>query len=674
MRVFLSLLLLFFSILSGGVFGETSKDMQCHIRVFDGDANPVVGAEVAIVDRVDDYAPDTRKSRVICRGKTDSGGRVVFTIKPGNLYNTLAVVRKEGFALGWDVLAWEYTPVCQCSIILDKPCKLSGKVVDAKLNPVAGAKVRAIARTSCPERLDQTPVESPGEWFTTTTDKKGCFEFNIFSADAYVDIGVTVGGCSVEYIFTPNYMTCAGYEVGRTDIRLMMAKPVSVKGQVIDSKSGEGIGGMGVVVQPDNKMFKSEGSYKPVTTITDNEGRFEFRGLPAGGHRLKAYTAQGVIPRWFDASAHVVVKEGGNTEDCILEMRVGGLINVEVTDAITKVPVENCSIYVSKNLDHIANVWFTRLQKTDSSGKTVIRAVDGECKVRIWCDGYSRNQTFEPIEVVKGGQKELKIELEPDPSISGVIVDGSGTPAVGVSVVVVPGKGAVITDSAGRFTVGYERDDRNRFLLARDFKRNLACLTAIKNDSKPVRAVLEPALKVKGRIVDQLGKGIAGSRVSIATNVSHMSCPFDPELITDSKGCFELAAAVSSTEKFEYRVSVTKTGYGPKHYMRVKVDDDDGKPVATLEDIVLPDADQTISGRVMDDQGHPVGGVIVFQNAKGQPRKNTVTDEWGEFEIKRLCKGKIRLQAGLSGGEIESGYLTASGGDKGLMIIMGRDN
>ncbi len=85
-------------------------------------------------------------------------------------------------------------------------------------------------------------------------------------------------------------------------------------------------------------------------------------------------------------------------------------------------------------------------------------------------------------------------------------------------------------------------------------------------------------------------------------------------------------------------------------------------------------ANLSISGRVIDSQGHPVGGLGIFQNANNQPRRIATTDDFGEFTMTRLCEGPVRLQAGIGRDSFKPGFLKAKAGDTNVIITMGQEN
>ena len=208
--------------------------------------------------------------------------------------------------------------------------------------------------------------------------------------------------------------------------------------------------------------------------------------------------------------------------------------------------------------------------------------------------------------------------------------------------------------------------------MARDPKHNRACLVAFEGDATDIEVTLIDAITLSGKILDQHGKGISTARVALYVIVSHSRCPIGHELITDANGNWTIGAMPQVSDDFGGRISVDRSGFGRKGG-RIEVTVDQANNVK-LDDIILLPTNLSISGRVIDSQGHPVAGLRISQNAKNQPHRIATTDDFGEFTITRLCEGPVRLQAGIGGSSFKPGFLKAKAGDTNVIIIMGQDN
>lgn len=650
---------------------QGAKVAKCEVRVFDISARPVADAEIAAFELAYDFASGREYTKPLCRSRTDELGRAILQLAATKMNRVYVVARKKGMAVGWDNLPYYEQPAYLLKIVLDRPCRLSGKVVDERYKPIPNARLQAVPKTSYLYRLRQSPVLGPKEWFTTTTDSDGGFVFDIFAPDVYVDFQIKAPQRSSVHKFTTYYLSACGFEAGQTNIRLTLSKEVSVHGKVVDAATGAGIAGIGLAMRPES-IRENKNIYENNKIVSAADGSFIFKGVPATKHYLKVFAPKGKPGKWFDKMIRIDTGAGQDIDDVIVEMGKGGLVEIVVRDAATKKGVAGSSVTVKQSPEGEGGTWFSRHELTDSAGKAVIRAREGTCNIRVWCSGFAENQTFEPIEV--RGEKTVcvEIELDHDPSVSGLVVDESGQPVAGANVKVVPGKGPTLTDSRGRFRAEYELREKERFLLVRDVEKNRACLVEIKDYANPIKAVLKPALKVSGRVVDEEANAIAAARVSLCIDPSYSLCGVGEELITDGQGRWEIQAIPAAPESFGYRISTDRMGYGPRHYKRVKLIANSGNEVE-VEDIVLQPANESVAGRVIDAQGHPVGGIPISQNGNDQPRRITTTDDFGEFTLTRICKGPLRLQAGRGSGSTGPGFLKAEGGDKNVIIIMGED-
>ena len=192
-------------------------------QVVDYAARPVQGAEVVVCER--DYYGDDRIARpigpVVTTGR---GGGFQLRVDVVGPYGTFIVARKPGLALAWDGLDYggHTTGRAHFLLVLEKPCTLTGVVVDKHGRPVSDAAVQAVPKTSYLRRLSQRPIYGPRDWFTVTTDQDGVFRFEAFAADVTSDFRVKAPRWACTYEFTPHCLSCCGYEVGRKDIRLVL--------------------------------------------------------------------------------------------------------------------------------------------------------------------------------------------------------------------------------------------------------------------------------------------------------------------------------------------------------------------------------------------------------------------------------------------------------------------
>jgi len=252
-------------------------------------------------------------------------------------------------------------------------------------------------------------------------------------------------------------------------------------------------------------------------------------------------------------------------------------------------------------------------------------------------------------------------------NVSGKIIDPDGESAAGIMVTVSPYGDQVYTDKNGVFQTMGSKDGCN--IIAQDFKKGLVSVHHVKDVSKPPSIRLKSGLTVTGEIIDSNGIGIPAARVCFHGH------KVSPEVLTDRKGRFEIRAVPPIQPSFDYRLSVYASGFAPKTRRRISLDNEREKTFK-VKSIQLEPANMSISGIVVDANGIPAPGVILFLHGVDgveQPDKSTATDKNGRFAFKRICKGPVRIQVNFSSSPGGSGHLTAEAGDQDLRAVLGQD-
>jgi hypothetical protein len=113
-----------------------------------------------------------------------------------------------------------------------------------------------------------------------------------------------------------------------------------------------------------------------------------------------------------------------------------------------------------------------------------------------------------------------------------------------------------------------------------------------------------------------------------------------------------------------YRLTASADGYGPSRQTATFAA---GKDVVALDPMVLPVADKTISGVVVDEDDEPVAGVEVSAHDENQPPRRTRADAQGKFTLDRLVAGSMLVSADVWGKGL-SGYVQAEAGEGDLGV------
>lgn len=642
-----------------GLAAESQKTRICG-WVVDDSAQPVAGAEVAVYERFRDAS--TRHDVARPRGEiaaTDRSGRFTLAAGPVAPYRVFLVARKDGYALAWDLL----TQADDNFIVLAKTSVLAGIVVDGADRPVAGAQVRAVPKSSYLRRLEQEPILAPESWLTTRTDYQGHFRFDNLAADVNADFWVEARDWALVYQYTTHPLTACGFETGRTDIRLVLPQEVPCQGRVIEAASGKPVEGARILLHPQDTDSRLN-LFLPESTTSGRDGRFAFPGVPPGRCYLNVLAP---------ASSPLVDKRvafdvaGGKPEDIIVGLETGGLIEIVAREGQSGEPLGGLGLYFWEAVQDERSSFYKDVV-TDENGRVRLPAPAGECLFSARLEGYGPSSHRGSVLVTAGQVTRSEIRMDRDSCLTAIVLDVDGQPVCGAAV----NPGSVLTDTAGRFEVRLALDDFGAKWIIRHGLRNLAAVADIEPDHKSARLTLKPALTVGGRITTPDGVGIAAARVALHLGTSGMLLSYGHEFLTDADGRYELPAVVPEQPGIEYRISVNAAGYGTRQFRRISIAGEPGARVS-LDPVVLEPADQSVSGVVVDAQGRPAGGLAIFARGSNQPTRTTVTDSDGRFTVRRICRGPVRIQAGVSRVPEETGSLWAEGGDRQVKIVLGQD-
>lgn len=222
--------------------------------------------------------------------------------------------------------------------------------------------------------------------------------------------------------------------------------------------------------------------------------------------------------------------------------------------------------------------------------------------------------------------------------LTGIVLDASGDPAVGV-VVTSEGTSAAI-EADGTFSVAVEGDAGTLRIVTQSGDGAVSTVIPIvieeTGTTEPVGTVtLAPVTTLTGAVTDdETGEPIAGAVVSAAGN----------QTVTDIEG--EYALAVPSTaESVELTIeAVTENGVTVSETTVVPVD---GSTAVQVPEQKLETEEACIVGRVVDVSGKGLRGAFV----QVQDSNILTTDAEGRFEGTAARREKIKFQARFQDGE-----------------------
>ncbi len=604
--------------------------------------------------------------KLMAETQSDASGKFAFAedIPAVNGYAMYCcLVEKEGLSCGWATATME--PAAVWTIKLTPPAKISGRILATDETPVANAEVR-LAILAIPGSDQQFMIGiDPVEAFVTTTDKDGNFEFANLPADATAEFLVKCKGKGTTDTFdiSTNPESGLTYKAGQSDITLTMADACKLIGSVVTQDNQKPVGGIDIIIR-DNEipvnLFRS-----PITSAED--GSFKIADLTPG-----EFIVQAVDDNWLAEPVTVSVVEGTDAEVKI-ELSKGGTLEVTAVEDKSKDPVAGVNISIRSD-ESQQYFHFT----TDEKGLGSKQLAPGTYQLSAYRPGYSSVSDAGTVVVENGKIAKKTIELPEMPKLKALLTDTTGKPVEGASIRIYPGGGrrneSITSDAEGRLAVPWDPGqsswhDGNFYLLAVHKEKNLAGVVSIDVGARETTVKLDNGVTVKGRVVNPDSEPIVGAKVRTWFDGDGFSSSMGQGVQTDASGEYTLTT-LALTQKYSIRVSDAK-GYGPG-----KKELEPGKEYErTLEDIILPIADQKVTGQVVDIDGKGLANVQLHTYGENQPDLNAKTDKDGKFVLENICVGEINISASYrSGNDYLSGHVRTEGGAEDVKIILSNQN
>ncbi len=659
-------------------------------KVVDYLARPVADAEVVVVENGQDTKTQLQDARV-CGPIQRTDGKGLFAVKADieNMRNVFVVVRKTNLALAWDrapIMA-ENANEIHFNLVMEKPTLLTGLVVDSSGRPVVRATVRAVPKTCYLSSLSQSPVSLPQEWLSTQTGADGKFRFNIFSADVSCDFWVQAKSHHCVYTFTTNYLPGCGYEVWRSNIRLVLPKERPVRGRVVEKDTDTLVADVELAIsRPSDRNRREEikDKYLRYQVRSDANGCFVFPGVPDGDHEIYLVNPSQKLSSWVAEPIGVMLGPDNAADDVTFEVDKGGFVEILARHAHTRKPLAGLRV-------SLTGLSSSRLPRTDSNGVARIRLLPGQSRAMISA-GFSSNNKYRSWQLLsfrktfviqRGETVRLEADLEPGYRIVGMVVDPNGKSVAGATIKSHPLStgGSIITtigdefsaDAQGRFELACgDADPSGWYMTAHCKDRDWAGVAMVNDADQLVQIKVGPGVTIKGTVTDKDGVGIPAARVAVAGRLSGTVTNITTETLCNADGEFLLSGVLPPDEATVYRLCVDASGYGPKSYVEIEVSDRPGT-VTDLGKIALIAADQSLAGMAEDSEGRPVPNVPIFLRGSSrevsQPDKRTATDKDGHFRFERICRGPISLQAGFRSSALY-GRASDEAGQQDVKILM----
>ena len=409
--------------------------------------------------------------------------------------------------------------------------------------------------------------------------------------------------------------------------------------------------------------------------VTAPDGTFRLGNLSDGPCTVDLWVARGQKPEWVAEDVRISLTAGQTKRDVRMEITKGAFIEALIKDTAGK-PVEKVGVY------------FRRVgqeqgfgDRTDANGLARIRVLPGAYSLsQIYRPGYAPPETTDPVTVAEGQTQRVEYIVTAKPKVAGIVRDEAGNPLAGVKVQATwirmssAGTSGAVSDASGKFEFPWDTSLPGRavtavIFVARDPSRNLAAVLDIDESTGPLDLRLQPGVIVTGTVLNEAGQPLPGANVRVLLRADRMMMTrlsWDELATAGPDGVFEVKAVPPERQ---YTVEVTADGYGKQSV-----------PIATLDPqekrhdigrIKLVSSDLSVSGVVVDANDQPVAGMEVSAFGDGQPDlRNVQTDARGQFTIKGVSPGSIRLSAGAPGVSPLRGSAQAEAGATDVKITV----
>ena len=650
---------------------KETKKITCTGKVVDTGGRPIDGVKVSLYQTVYNQATNIPDSKLVSEVRTGADGAFSFKVSAesdGNRYGYI-VAEKAGLALG--IANWRMRQEQELEIKLGQAKELAGIIVDQSDKPISGAEV-SVWSLVIGEGQDQQNLGRPvaAELLTSTTDTSGRFVFTNIPAEATADFIIKKSGRATisTYRSTGYANQKMSFAPGQTDIKLVLPVEARIEGTVVAKDTGEPVGDMNLIVmQETNRPVPGQ-----EITSTKKDGAFTINALPAGNYIVQLIRSRQGSAEWVAEPVSVALEAGQTKTDVRIELSKGSFLEVLITEAGTNKPLNKASVSIR---DEKNSQWLSA--RSGDDGIARIRLMPGAYQFsRIYMRGYKSEEPRETFTLKDGGIKRLNYQLTSQPKINGVVRGENGKPVQDTILTICPmgGRDEIRSDVEGKFEVSWDPEmwgsgERETVfcLVALHKKRNLAAAVEISQDTKTVDIRLRTGVTFTGRVVDNDGKGIPDAQVRVMLRVSNWGSPLGREQVkADENGNYELRTIPAG---HNYSISTSAGGYGQKDVDAHADNAVDNR--LNIETIILPLANFSVSGQIVDAQGKAVPDARIEGSGKDQPRPNTLTDEQGNFTLNGLCEGTVYIRANVSrSGKRLSARVHTDAGASGISIVV----
>jgi beta-lactamase regulating signal transducer with metallopeptidase domain/protocatechuate 3,4-dioxygenase beta subunit len=427
----------------------------------------------------------------------------------------------------------------------------------------------------------------------------------------------------------------------------------------------------------------------------DSDGRFVVPALREGPLLIQVVTS-GNAPWWPAAPRDLVVNAGQTTQ---LEIPVvpAALIQGRVVDRSTRAPVADVSAYL--HLD-ASEYWRT----SNVQGEFQLFAPPGASgtirytpQPPYFDPSVDSNDGHRLTAPESGGSLRLpEVELERGALLTAQVVDSTGKPAAGVTVVAnwreTPGSGSrqLTAKSGGDGRVTFDGVSPTAELELKAYREQVelaVAKTRIGQAAVELYLPTEERAALRGRVVDAAGRPLPGIAYQIRQNMNvgptmFVQCPVENGL-TDAEGRF--VSPPRFLRQGRYEVAAMRDGQTIASTMRRVVDQPESVTFADLV-FALPDTPDELAptddaapaetpidlqGVVLNASGQPIPAAEVAAWSQGR-RMRTSADSAGRFRFPQVSPAGVWLFGSAPGFRFHGGYYVP-GVEPAKLMLTARD-
>jgi beta-lactamase regulating signal transducer with metallopeptidase domain/protocatechuate 3,4-dioxygenase beta subunit len=453
--------------------------------------------------------------------------------------------------------------------------------------------------------------------------------------------------------------------------------PERISGRVVDDQGQPAPGSEVVLRRPPADALGLDESDQPlVRVLADTEGRFAFEGLATGRYAVWANQGMQTSRRgWSEGEAVVLPRQDGKPHGPLeLHLAPGRSIQARVVDAATGRPIAGATVRAPFD-------GLTVDPRTNAQGLATLGPLPARTWALVaWADGHARQERVADLENQE--QALVHFRLTAGGRLEGVARDETGQPLPNVRTRLIAGSDyrwwpdTALTDPEGRFVFdGLPRDVSINVHTFRTDRGESSRFVRLSSDRQRLEVSLAPRPfggSVAGIVADEQGQPIAGARV---VNIGNEWFPERRETTTGPDGRFRLDDLFTNQRQY-YEMG------GPQPYRMILALAPGHQPTAMPVEAGPRDrptevkltlkAGHTIAGRVVDESGHPIEGVLVKTDGSlGEwfLSERLFTDEEGRFRVDQLDAQALFEFTRRGHGSVSNRLLAADAGE--TTVVMG---